>query len=212
MTIKIIIFDFDGTIADTHQISLAIANKMAEEFNYQPVNEDQLEDLKNLSSRDVVMRSGVSPLKIPFILRRFMQELSQHIHSLKPITGMPSCLKELKEEGYILGIISSNLKENVVSFLENNQLLDYFDFIFSGSTLFGKHRLINKAIKLQQVQPSQVIYVGDETRDINAAKKSKIRVIAVSWGFNSPSILQQYEPDFLVHSPLELLELTTALS
>lgn len=171
MSVKIIIFDFDGTIADTHQISLTIANQLAKEFNYQPINEENLEELKNLSSRDVVFRSGVSTLKIPFILRRFTQELSKHIEILKPIVGMPSCLKELKEAGYLIGIISSNLKDNVVAFLEINQLIDYFDFIFSGSTIFGKHRIINKVIRLQKVEPNQVIYVGDETRDINAAKK-----------------------------------------
>ncbi len=206
MTIKIIIFDFDGTIADTHHISLTIANQLAKEFNYQAINQENLEELKNLSSRDVVFRSGVSTLKIPFILRRFTQELSKHIHILKPIAGMPSSLKELKEAGYSIGIVSSNLKDNVLAFLENNQLIEYFDFIYSGSTIFGKHRVINKVIKSQQVEPNQVIYVGDETRDISAAKKSKIKVIAVSWGFNSTKILQEHQPDFLVDSPRELLQ------
>ena len=206
MNIKMIIFDFDGTIADTHQISLTIANQLAKEFNYQPIESEALEELKNLSSRDVVMRSGVSPLKIPFILRRFTQELSKHIHTLKPIVGMPYCLKELKDSGYMLGIISSNLRDNVVAFLETNQLIDYFDFIFSGSTIFGKHRIINRVVKQHEVSPSQVVYVGDETRDINSAKKSKVKMIAVTWGFNSISILQHHNPDFLVHTPEELLE------
>jgi len=204
MTIKIILFDFDGTIADTHQMSLKIANQMAEEFHYRSITPDDLEELKNLSSRDVVLRSGVSPLKIPFLLRRFMQELGKHVQSLKPIQGIPDCLKELKESGYSLGIISSNLKDNVVAFLANNDLSEYFDFIYSGSTLFGKYRIINKVVQAENVKPSEVVYIGDETRDINSAKKSKIKVVAVGWGFNSPKILQQYQPDFLILNPEEL--------
>ncbi len=207
MTIKIILFDFDGTIADTHQMSIDIANQMAQEFHYNPISQKDFEELKNLSSRDVLLSSGVSPLKVPFLLRRFMQELGKHVQDLRPIQGIPNCLRYLKEDGYSLGIISSNLKDNMVAFLANNHLDDYIDFIYSSPSLFGKHRIINKVMREKQVRPSEVVYIGDETRDINSAKKSKIKVIAVGWGFNSPKILEQYEPDFLIFNPEELPKL-----
>ncbi len=43
-----------------------------------------------------------------------------------------------------------------------------------------------------------MIYVGDETRDITAAQKSQVQVVAVAWGFNSPQILSQFNPDHLI--------------
>ena len=52
-----------------------------------------------------------------------------------------------------------------------------------------------------------MIYVGDETRDITAAQKSRVQVVAVAWGFNSPQILTQFNPDHLIHHPLELLDI-----
>jgi phosphoglycolate phosphatase len=51
-----------------------------------------------------------------------------------------------------------------------------------------------------------VIYVGDETRDIEAARKIQIQVIAVSWGFNSREVLAEQKPDFLISHPSQLIE------
>ena len=79
-------------------------------------------------------------------------------------------------------------------------------FIYSGTTLFGKHKVINQLLKQDHWEREAIVYVGDETRDIEAAKKSKIKMIAVSWGFNSKEVLAAHTPDFLVNHPKELLE------
>ncbi|NES07303.1 MAG: HAD hydrolase-like protein, partial [Okeania sp. SIO2F4] len=79
-------------------------------------------------------------------------------------------------------------------------------FITSGTTLFGKHRAIKKYLKSENIQPEEMVYVGDETRDINAAKKAKVKAIAVTWGFNSREALSEYQPDALVEQPQELIE------
>ncbi len=49
--------------------------------------------------------------------------------------------------------------------------------------------------------------MGDETRDIEAAKKSKIKIVAVTWGFNSSNVLAQHQPDFLIDIPQQLTEI-----
>ncbi len=58
----------------------------------------------------------------------------------------------------------------------------------------------------------EVIYVGDETRDIEAAKKINSKVIAVSWGFNTKEALARHNPDFLIHQPSELLDVMGSLA
>jgi len=95
----------------------------------------------------------------------------------------------------------------VTEFLKANDLDNLFDFIYSGVTIFGKTTIINNVLKQQQIKLQEVIYVGDETRDIEASKKANIKVIAVTWGFNSPEVLARQNPDFLVHQPSELLEI-----
>jgi phosphoglycolate phosphatase len=206
MTIKVIIFDFDGTIADSYQAVVSITNGLSAEFGYKPLDEETLQLLKNLSSKDIVKLSEISFFKLPFLVKRIQTEMGKQIENLEPILGMSEVLQELKKQNYILGIITSNAKENAIAFLEKQNLIHLFDFIYSRTSLFGKHRVINKAIKRYKFSKKEVIYVGDETRDIRSAKKSNIGIIAVTWGFHSDKILSEFHPDFIAEKPSEILD------
>ncbi|MDJ0615184.1 MAG: HAD-IA family hydrolase [Calothrix sp. MO_192.B10] len=206
MTQKVIIFDFDGTIADTLDALVSIANHLADDFGYAPIAAEELAYLRNLSSRQIIKYSGVSLLKIPFLIKKVQSELKGKIQDLKPIAGIKESLVSLKDEEHRLGIITSNSSDNVMDFLRHNNLETLFDFIYSGVTIFGKTTIINNALKQNKLSPQQVIYVGDEIRDIEASKKANIKVIAVAWGFNSQEVLAKQNPDFLIHQPQELLQ------
>lgn len=211
MAEKVFIFDFDGTLADSRTTLVKIANELADEFGYDQVTEDEISRLSNLSSRDIILQSPIPAYKIPFLLRRVKKELNQHIANLKPFIGIKEALMNLKQQGFNLGIVTSNMEDNVLDFLKNNELESYFDFVYSANTLFGKNKTINKLIKKHELLIDEIVYVGDETRDIEAAKKSKIKVIAVAWGFNSADILAQHQPDFLIDKPQQLSEIFTQL-
>lgn len=206
MTAKVILFDFDGTIADTYQAVANITNQLSTEFGYKVLDQEELLLIKNLSSREIVKRSEISIFKLPFLVRRIRAELSKEIAELESIQDIKQVLFELKHRGYVLGIVTSNIKENVDIFLAKNQLDSLFRYIYSGTAIFGKHRVINQVIREHKLNRSDVIYIGDETRDIRSARKSRVRAIAVSWGFNSAEVLQEYQPDYLVNCPQELLE------
>ncbi|MGK7955323.1 MAG: HAD-IA family hydrolase [Crocosphaera sp.] len=205
MTLKVIVFDFDGTLADTYDAFVEIANSLSGEFGYKPVNQEEQEQLKHLSARDLIKQSEISPLKIPFVLKRVKSELTHKIKDLKPITHIPSCLEQLKIQGYRLGIITSNTEDNVLLFLKNHKLEQFFDCIYAGTTLFGKHKIIRKLLKEKKLLPHEVMYIGDETRDIHSAKKSNVKCVGVTWGFNSGEALAKQEPDFLINNPYELI-------
>lgn len=207
MALKVLIFDFDGTIADSRITLVKIANELADEFGYDPVTESDIVRLSNLSSKDVIIQSPIPAYKIPFLLRRVKRQLNEHIAYLQPFEGMEEALSNLKKKGCYLGIITSNLGANVSLFLRKNSLDNYFDFVYSANTLFGKNKVINKAIDKHHLLKDEVIYIGDETRDIEAAKKSNIKVAAVTWGFNSASVLKKYNPDFILDKPQELLDI-----
>jgi phosphoglycolate phosphatase len=211
MNDRVIIFDFDGTIADSRMALVKIANRLAPEFGYSPVREEDLVKYSNMSSREVIENSLIPAYKIPFFLRRVKKELNKQIAILKPFNGIKKILIKLKNQGYSLGIITSNVQENVVNFLKNNDLDSYFDFIYSGTSLFGKNKIINQVIKQNKLAPEKTVYVGDETRDIEAAKKSQIKIVAVTWGFNSADVLAEYQPDFLIDIPEQLTEILADL-
>lgn len=211
MNQKVIIFDFDGTIADTVDALVTIANRLAVEFGYIQISANELTLLRNLTAREIIKYSGVSLLKIPFLVKKVKGELKNKIKELEPIPGIPEALIELQHQGYRLGIITSNSQENVHEFLDCHNLDYLFEFIHSGVTIFGKTTIINNVLRHRQIKPQTVIYVGDETRDIEAAKKANIQVIGVTWGFNSSEILAQQDPDFLINHPSQLLDVVNSI-
>lgn len=202
---KVIIFDFDGTIADSFETFLQITNRLAREFGYKPASPEEIQRLQNLNSREILKQSQIPLFKLPFIIRRLKQEIGHNIGMLTPISGIHETLTVLKSQGYVLGIVTSNTQSNVAEFLNNHNMQELFDFLHSSVTLFGKGRIIERIIRRQGFDPNAVIYVGDETRDIEAARNIHIKVIAVAWGFNSAQALAEEQPDRLVREPRELI-------
>ncbi|WP_293150448.1 MULTISPECIES: HAD-IA family hydrolase [unclassified Microcoleus] len=207
---KVIIFDFDGTLADTIDILLNITNRLSVEFGFKSATKDELAQLSNLTSWQILRYSGISLFKFPLLIRKLKAELHSEIPNIELFAGIKEVLLELKNLGFQLGIITSNSQENVLALLEINGLQNTFSFIYSGST-FGKHKVINKWLKKEHINPEEVVYVGDEIRDIDAARKTGIKVISVSWGFNSQEVLAAHNPDFLIERPQELLDIMSNL-
>lgn len=207
MGVKVIIFDFDGTLADTFEAIVDITNNLAKDFGYEPATPEDIAQVRNLTSREIVKRSGISVFKLPFLLKRVKENLRNDIHQLNPISGIKEVLYQLKEQGYILGILTSNSEENVRVFLRKQEMIELFNLIYSAKTLFGKHKALKKLMISHQWKAEEVIYVGDETRDIESSHKINLKVIAVSWGFNSKEALVKQKPDFIIDHPGELVDL-----
>ena len=201
---KVMIFDFDGTIAKTFDLIIKITNRLSGDLGYKKMSEKNARLLKNCETKKIFRILGLSPFKLPFYLERLRKEMNDEIEFAKPVSGIKKVLPELRKRGYRLGMVTSNSKENVKKFLKKNNL-DLFDFVYSGSSIFGKNRLISKALKERKLRPDETFFVGDETRDIEAARKSKIKIISVSWGFNSKEVLKKQKPDFLISKPAELV-------
>jgi phosphoglycolate phosphatase len=210
--VSTIIFDFDGTIADSFDTILAVTNRLAIEFGYTPASPAEIKQLQNLSSREILQQSRIPIYKLPYLLRRLKREMRHEIDHIEPFPGVLEALLALRQHDYTLGILTSNTEANVTFFLEKYQLLDLFLFVHSSVTLFGKSRRIKQLLRTYSLPQQSVIYVGDETRDIEAARQSRIKILSVGWGFNSVQALQDAEPDCLVRDPSELVGAIAQLS
>jgi len=206
MSVKVIIFDFDGTLADTFDAVVRISNRLANEFGYKPAAPADVAKIRSLSSREIIKQSGVSLFKIPFLLKRLKADLHYEIPQLSPVVGIQEALIKLNHKGNRLGILTSNSEENVRLFLNKHEMAGLFSFIDSETKLFSKHKVLRKFLQKNFLTSEEVIYVGDETRDIEAARKINMKAIAVSWGFNSKEALAAQNPEFLIHKPNELID------
>ena len=204
--IKILIFDFDGTIADTFQSMVEISNHLAGEFNFKKIEAHEVADYKDKTSQEMLKLLRVPTLKVPRIALRAKKELNKRIATIKLVPGLKKILTEIHAHGYKMGILSSNSIENVSRFLQSHDL-NFFDFVLTSSRFWGKNHGLKKLILQKGYAPRDILYIGDETRDIEAARKSGIKVAAVTWGYNSSEVLKSFQPDYVLHSPQELLEL-----
>ena len=201
--VKTVIFDFDGTVADTLDCIVNIVNKNSDNFGYKKVTKEDIPYLQGKRPREILSHLGISIFKLPSWTRKIHSDINKEIMNLKPTVNILPILSKLKEEEFQIGILTSNTQDNVRIFLEKNNI-EFFDFIYTGKSVFGKSHTINKILKEKKIEKIEVFYVCDEVRDIEAAKRSKIKTIAVSWGYNSKEALQNENPDFLIDTPYEL--------
>lgn len=205
--IKLVIFDFDGTIADTMDLGLSIANILAVKYGYRTVTKEELINYRNLATRDALKSVGISFLQLPLIARDFRRELNKKIELLKPVKGITGVISQLHLSECMVGILTSNSTKNVTSFLDRNSMREMFHFIQPQKSLFDKSKTLKSIVKGYRFHSYEVLYVGDETRDIEAAKKSNIPVASVCWGLNTKKVLLKHKPDYLIESPSRLLDL-----
>ncbi len=203
---KVLLFDFDGTICDSYLAAVEIFNNLAGEYKYKKLDEAECMQVRDLTAQEFLQFMKISIIKVPFIARRAKKELQSKVDSLRPFLGIKETILQLHENGYKLGILTSNSEKNIKHFFKKNNL-EIFDFIYSDSGLFGKGKVLKKLLKRHQIDPTQVAYVGDETRDIEAARAAGIKIIAVTWGYNSKALLEKHHPNFLIEYPRQLLEL-----
>lgn len=198
------IFDFDGTIADSLPAMIAVYNKIIRN-NENPLTPEEIERLRGMSSRRALRNLGVRWWQIPKLLLRGMGDFHAMIPNMKPCKGVPAAIKELHGRGDKLYIVTSNTHENVVNFLEAHGLADYFIDMKTGSGLFKKGKHLRRLITEHKLKRRETVYVGDETRDIRAARTAFIKIVSVTWGLNTRAILKRQRPSYIVDDPKELL-------
>lgn len=193
----VLIFDFDGTIAETMDWVIKIVNRLADEFGYKKLENEDIARFRNKGAEELIGELGISLVKLSLIAKKIRFELVKEMENFKPVKGIKRILTQLRKDGYSLGILTSNSEENVRAFLSKNEM-DLFDFIYSGSSLFGKSKALKRLLKDEKLKPENIIYFGDEVRDIKAAREAKIKIAAVGWGYNTEEVLRKHKPDFLV--------------
>ncbi len=175
------------------------------EVHWSIINQEELDRLRRMRLLDVISELNIPKYKWPFLLYRGRKAMNKELPKLKLFEGIKEALMTLNNDNAELMIISSNSKKNIQQFLELHQLAEYFKGVYGGVGLFSKVKILKKAINKNKLTLNNVIYIGDEPRDIEAAHKAGIKAIAVSWGFNDRSVLAEHNPYKIVDTRDELV-------
>jgi phosphoglycolate phosphatase len=206
MSYALFIFDFDGTLADSADWVMRTFNDLAREHGFRSASEDELRILRGRSNRDIVKFLGVPAWKLPAIAADARKRFARDIHQIKPFEGVSEMLASLKARGASIAIVTSNSEENVRTILgpTNAARVDFYD---CGASLFGKARKLRNTMAKAKIPPARTLCVGDETRDIEAAKEVGAASAAVTWGYATEAILVEQAPTVILKTMQDLVAL-----
>jgi phosphoglycolate phosphatase len=206
MKFKLAIFDFDGTLANTFPWVMDNMDQVADKFKIERVNRDEIDELRSFDLRKLMKRFDVPAWKLPLMAKHVIASLAEDIHTVSLFEGIDDLLIYLSDQGMKLAVVSSNSYDNVRYVLgpTNANLIDYYE---CGVSIFGKATKFRKILHKSGVEPGDAISIGDEIRDILAAKHAHIASGAVLWGFGSIDALKAHDPDAMFASVSEIAKI-----
>lgn len=193
MKYQLVIFDFDGTLANSFPWFIRMVNRVAERYRFKQIAQHEVETLRSYSARQLIEYLGIPLWKIPMIALHIRRMLAQDRDEVTTFEGVDDVLAQLSQAGITLALVTSNSYDNVRHVLgeENLALVTYLECSVS---LFGKRSRYRKILKQSGVHPSQVLSIGDEIRDMEASAQEQIPFGAVAWGFTHIDALQAHTP------------------
>ncbi|AYZ62633.1 HAD family hydrolase [Burkholderia multivorans] len=191
MSYQLIAFDFDGTLADSFDCFLAALSQASRLHGFRDVDDTLVATLRGLSARDIIRALEVPPWKVPRVtldMRRLMQ---QRIADVTLFPGVAETFDALAARGVRIAIATSN-SEAVVRDRLGAQACRHVGHFACGIPLFGKSRRLRALARDAGLRTNDVLYVGDEIRDADAARRANVAFQGVAWGYTAPDTLQKH--------------------
>jgi phosphoglycolate phosphatase len=200
--VRTLIFDFDGTIADSFETFLAIFEEVTN--RPQRLTPKEVEDLRGQNLKQIIKYLKIRRWQVPGLIIRAKRLIGLRMGDVHAFDTISQALRQLDGQDYKMYVLSTNSPQNIIKFLKKNQLDGYFVKVYGNIGLLGKSAAIKKILKKEKVRPQDCAYIGDEVRDIEAAKKAGVKSVGVTWGFNSPAAIKQAFPSFVAEKPADL--------
>lgn len=202
---RLIVWDFDGTLANSLPHSIEIFNRLAALHGFKPVVDREHD--RRIPVKQFLKEHGIKLRHLPKLTKEFWERQSQVMEEVALNTGIEETLRALKERGIAHGILSSNHPANIERCLLRHGVFSLFSFVEGYSKLLGKAKGLKRMMKKKEIRKEEILYVGDETRDILAARKAGIDSAAVAWGLNASDFLLTAQPTYQVQTTQDILNL-----
>lgn len=205
MNYRLIIFDFDGTLADSFPYFLKTLNVLAEIYHFKKIEPDKVENLRGMTVRQMMKIAGMPAWKMPVVANTFIKMMARDIDQIHLFGGISDLLQQLSAQGVELAIVSSNSEENIRRVLgtANASLIRYYG---CGTSVFGKQSKFRKVMKKSGFLPAEILCIGDEVRDIEAAQAEAMAFGAVTWGYSRTDVLTAYSGIAVFNTVTDILQ------
>lgn len=195
MPYSLAIFDLDGTLVDSFPWFLRTINDVADRFGFRRVRDEDVEGLRHASTREILSRLEVPVWKLPAIARYARRLKGEAAAEISLFAGAEAMLRTLAESGVQLALVTSDSEANARAKL--GALAALFSHFDCAASLFGKPAKFRRVVRQAGVEPGKVIAIGDEVRDIEAARAVGIACGVVCWGYAAPAALRARGPEYM---------------
>ncbi len=200
---RLVVLDFDGTLADSFGWFCSVLDGVADRYGFHRVSLEQTETLRGMSAAAIMRHLDVPLWKLPLISRHMHALMARDIAAIRPFPGIPEMLAGLTADGRALALLSSNSRANVERVLgpENAGRVAHYA---CGASVFGKAGRLRKLLRRTGVPAAETLCIGDELRDLEAARAVGCAFGAVGWGYTTADALRTAGPDFLFARPADI--------
>jgi phosphoglycolate phosphatase len=198
----LLIFDFDGTLADSFPFFLEVFDTLADAHHFKRLDRSRLDELRGADVPQIMRNIGMPRWKLLPVAMHFRALMAQSIGRIGLFDGVPDVLHAAAAGGVRLAIVSSNSEANVRAVLGDEAGL--FAHFECGAALFGKRRRLRRVVQGSGVSDARVLCVGDEVRDIEAAHAEGLDFGAVGWGYTKPEALRARAPKLMFGSVTDM--------
>jgi phosphoglycolate phosphatase len=195
MSYSLVIFDLDGTLVDSFPWFLRNLNDVADAFGFRRIAADEIEDLRHAGAREILKRLDVPLWKLPVIAAHMRRLKAAHAGAIALFPGADAMLRALKDAGVTLALVTSDNEANARRLLRDSAAL--FADVDCGASIFGKAKKFRRVVTRAGLERRAAITVGDEARDIEAAREAGLACAAVTWGYAAPAALRAHKPDIV---------------
>jgi phosphoglycolate phosphatase len=208
MHCKLVIFDFDGTLADTFPWFMRVINDVADRYDFKRVEPHEVEVLRGMGAAEIMAYLGVPRWKLPLIASHMRKRKAREIGETRLFDGVERMLQRLGDAGIKIAVVSSNSEANVRAIL-GPKLAARISCFECGASVFGKAARFRKVLRRSGISRADALCIGDEIRDLEAARRAGIAFGAAGWGFTRPDALQARGPNVLFSSIDEIADRLT---
>ena len=191
----LLVFDFDGTLANSASWFRSILPDLARRFGFRCPDEEELEVLRHKPPREVMRILKIPGWKLVFIAVHVRKRAAK-AEAFPLFDGVPEVLRAIAAKGVRVAVVSSNAEVNVRRAL-GPELSAQVAAWSCGAGMFGKAKHFRDVLRELKVAPERALAVGDEIRDIEAAREVGLNTAAVAWGFGMKPALEAAGPDLL---------------
>lgn len=204
----LIIFDFDGVLADTLHDLVQFGQEVCDELGIQHiVKKDDLSNLEIMSFTSFGRACEVPEHLVEEFVQRCLKRFAKKKSPPAIFNGLSAIVRNFAISNTI-AIITTNSSQNVNTFLVEHGLDDCVHAVYGVDIPGSKAEKISIAQNrfAEDAKRESVFMVGDSLSDIRAAKEASVTSIAVTWGHQSLEHLLRGDPDYVVHVPQDLMD------